>query len=513
LANAIDISPTGNARGVANRRRRIRGGRNPLAKAICGQRSKVTGGSAAGAQAVHVPRVRDADGGDAGKSECGVNAIARRPGVDRCRLPVGKLIAAAATTPASAQADGRREAEKQFPLRYVRKKFFSSRPCVAHANHYTSDGSAIRDFHVRAVGGTLTVLTPPCLGIGRVCRDGRVGGGRRRNERYRRYSVSLQVQLDDARLAGDHRPRRERRPAGAVLTWRSGAGQQATALVPTSRSWRSPDLSDMLLGSRRTDVRGRECSSRPTTRGTITPFSRKTTVRTSENSGKWKELGRPSVVLLIVVAVTSSCGQRTTLVKHDASAVVEAGPSAADSGAPDAFAGDLGGRVPKNHRPSTPACAAERGSLPLSEVCLLDGGARSSVCLRDSDCQSGKNGRCSAPNNSCSSTCSYDQCFADFDCGSGVPCNCRTSPSDFANNWCITGSNCVLDSNCGPGGYCSPSMIDVLGSCPGCGSGFFCHTSSDTCLNDSDCSAGVMPTCAYAPQTGRWGCATISPYL
>ena len=76
LANAIDISLAGNARGVVNRRRRIRRGRDPLAKTICGQRSKVTGGSAAGAQAVHVSRVRNADGRDAGKSQCGVNAIA-----------------------------------------------------------------------------------------------------------------------------------------------------------------------------------------------------------------------------------------------------------------------------------------------------------------------------------------------------------------------------------------------------------------------------------------------------
>jgi hypothetical protein len=234
-------------------------------------------------------------------------------------------------------------------------------------------------------------------------------------------------------------------------------------------------------------------------------------VRITENSGKWNELWRPPAVLLMVVAASSSCGQRTALVGHDASAAVDASQLSSDSGAHDAFADGLGSRVPKNHRPSATVCAAERGSSPLPDVCLLDGGAQSGACILDSDCLSGKNGRCSAPNNTCNSTCSYDQCFADSDCGSGVPCNCRTSPSDFSNNWCVTGSNCVLDSDCGPGGYCSPSMIDVLGSCPGCESGFFCHTSSDTCLDDTDCTAGVMPTCAYA-QSDHWACAGISPF-
>jgi len=67
-------------------------------------------------------------------------------------------------------------------------------------------------------------------------------------------------------------------------------------------------------------------------------------VRISDNSGKWNELWRPSAVLLMVVAASSSCGQRTTLVGHDA------------------FADGFGNRVPKNHRPSAPVCAAERDS-------------------------------------------------------------------------------------------------------------------------------------------------------
>jgi hypothetical protein len=221
---------------------------------------------------------------------------------------------------------------------------------------------------------------------------------------------------------------------------------------------------------------------------------------------------RPSALLLMIVAASSSCGQGTTAVDRDASAATDATQLSADSGAHDAFADDSGSRVPKNHRPSAALCAADRGTSPLPDSCLLDGGAPSGGCLRDSDCQSGKNGRCSAPNDTCDSTCSYDHCFADSDCGSGVPCDCRTSSSDFSNNWCVTGSNCVLDSDCGPGGYCSPSLIGVLGSCPGCGSGFFCHTAHDTCLDDSDCTAGVMPTCVYIPLSGLWACASISPF-
>src|ERR1019366_7403625 len=50
-------------------------------------------------------------------------------------------------------------------------------------------------------------------------------------------------------------------------------------------------------------------------------------------------------------------------------------------------------------------------------------------------------------------------CSAGSDCGVGVPCDCRTSPTDFSNSWCVSGSNCAIDSDCGPGGYCSPSLV------------------------------------------------------
>jgi hypothetical protein len=48
----------------------------------------------------------------------------------------------------------------------------------------------------------------------------------------------------------------------------------------------------------------------------------------------------------------------------------------------------------------------------------------------------------------CATNCSYDFCSADSDCGVRVPCHCRTSPTDFSNSWCVSGSNCAIDSDC-----------------------------------------------------------------
>jgi len=221
----------------------------------------------------------------------------------------------------------------------------------------------------------------------------------------------------------------------------------------------------------------------------------------------YRPLPAPTVLLAALLA-NAACEQRTMLLGHDGAVAVDDG---ATTGGADRGDGSRN-RVPQNHRPVAEACVAERGTLPVPVSCLADGGSQFTLCLSDSDCRAGSNGRCSAMPTGCATNCSYDFCSADSDCGVRVPCHCRTSPTDFSNSWCVSGSNCAIDSGCGPGGYCSPSLVGILGDCPGCGSGYFCHTASDKCVDDSDCSAGSGTTCAYDVPSGSWTCAEVTPY-
>jgi hypothetical protein len=73
-------------------------------------------------------------------------------------------------------------------------------------------------------------------------------------------------------------------------------------------------------------------------------------------------------------------------------------------------------------------------------------------------------------------------------------------------NTCVQG-NCRVDSDCGPG-YCSPS-VDSNG-CTGL-VGYYCHTPSDECIDDADCSMKNGPMgCMYSTAQGRWTCQTIA---
>jgi hypothetical protein len=95
----------------------------------------------------------------------------------------------------------------------------------------------------------------------------------------------------------------------------------------------------------------------------------------------------------------------------------------------------------------------------------------------------------------------------------------------------VHGGDCRIDADCGPGGYCSPSQVGVLCSCPSpalcppgthcepgpctcddaCGHAYYCHTSSDACIDDSDCSQGA--TCNYDTVEKHWTCANCQPLL
>jgi hypothetical protein len=229
----------------------------------------------------------------------------------------------------------------------------------------------------------------------------------------------------------------------------------------------------------------------------------------------------------IAIVAALGCSSRQDATSTDSGATAGLGVDAAagidasgDAGGPgavsygDAAFGasvDTGDASPANHRPTHASCPSQRGPGPSGQPYFASDAASSTACASDSQCTSGTNGRCfpSEPLVAAGG-CSYDECFTDSDCGSGTPCVCRASATDDTANVCDPGGNCVVDSDCGPNGYCSPSTQ----SCYETPGPYFCHTPSDTCVNDSDCDAvdagkdecDSFAFCAYDGDAGHWGC-------
>jgi hypothetical protein len=174
--------------------------------------------------------------------------------------------------------------------------------------------------------------------------------------------------------------------------------------------------------------------------------------------------------------------------------------------------------VPIYHR-AAPSCCPSARERPTGQPY---GMGSADGCSTDSQCADGSDGRCFPFEGLVGgSGCSYDQCVTDSDCPSGAPCICRTSASDVSANSCAAPGNCVVDSDCGPGGFCSPSGGACDYAPPSqsalAGDAFYCHTPSDTCVNDSDCTpppgdAGVgcpmYQACAYDTVAGHWSCVS-----
>jgi hypothetical protein len=160
-------------------------------------------------------------------------------------------------------------------------------------------------------------------------------------------------------------------------------------------------------------------------------------------------------------------------------------------------------REPAKHRPSAVSC----GTPPASLIPPGTGGASGAplpppdMCMTNTDCQSGPNGRCIFGR--IGQYCTYDACFTDENCEAGAVCMCGSQSGP--GNHCSQ-KGCRVDADC-PGSWCSPTFSS-------CGTysgvvGYACHTSTDECVDDADCtSSGAGIYCMYSPMVAHWVCSS-----
>jgi len=160
--------------------------------------------------------------------------------------------------------------------------------------------------------------------------------------------------------------------------------------------------------------------------------------------------------------------------------------------------------VPLDHRASAVDCSHDRGAGDADPSLTF------AECTTDADCTAGDNGRCvRSQGGALTNYCSYDLCFADGDCAASQVCGCRAVARDA--NTCL-GGDCVIDPDCGAGAYCSPSRGFDRINYPVVG--YYCHSSSDECVDDADCrvDAGGDARCTYFPDRTHWACSTMGFY-
>lgn len=162
-------------------------------------------------------------------------------------------------------------------------------------------------------------------------------------------------------------------------------------------------------------------------------------------------------------------------------------------------------RTPKDHRATATVCEVKK---PAENPYIPEAGTGAPTdCHSNAECTTGRNGRCDG-NPHDGYRCTYDECYADDECGSKGVCSCNGA-TRATNNVCIEG-DCRIDADCGSGGFCSPT----LGSCGHYGKAvaYYCHTAQDECVDDDDCAASVPGAqkgyCAYEKSVGRWKCST-----
>jgi hypothetical protein len=176
--------------------------------------------------------------------------------------------------------------------------------------------------------------------------------------------------------------------------------------------------------------------------------------------------------------------------------------------------------VPAKHRASALQCSqsAPVGTCACNGTCAAATDAFQRTCSTDNDCtDAGTNGRCAQALGPATCGCTSDTCNGDDDCATGQTCACHGSPYTFGSgNTCVPG-NCRVDADCGAGGYCSPTPAlpcNVDGRAPFCQAvGYYCHTTRDQCVDDSDCQGVGFPGCLFDPSVGYWRCQVYAQPL
>ncbi len=153
-------------------------------------------------------------------------------------------------------------------------------------------------------------------------------------------------------------------------------------------------------------------------------------------------------------------------------------------------------KAPKHHRDTHEDCSA--ADTPPKTTTTFKPQAPTPPgppCTSKSDCKEKPNGRCSAGN------CTYDNCYKDSDCQSGV-CTCQEQGK---SGWFCKPGNCAVDADCGDAGYCSPTGSVACGSFFGV-IGWYCHAPADECIDDSECTTQPGGYCAWSPEKKHWVC-------
>ena len=201
---------------------------------------------------------------------------------------------------------------------------------------------------------------------------------------------------------------------------------------------------------------------------------------------------------------SSSSGAGSSGGSSSGGSTSSSGGASNSSGGGSSSSSGGGGRVPVNHRPNDVQCSTTPPPGSCNVGGSSSGGPGPGVCSSDAQCaDAGANGRC-VPfgGGPAGCFCTYDACFHDNDC-TGDTCACHGAPYMGGDgNRCVPG-NCHVDADCGPGGYCSPTYGTE--NCGGL-SGYYCHTPTDQCVNDSDCAGSGYSVCAYSTTDSRWEC-------
>jgi hypothetical protein len=246
------------------------------------------------------------------------------------------------------------------------------------------------------------------------------------------------------------------------------------------------------------------------------------TVAARERSMTSKRPVVGSAAVVLAIGLVAACGGAASSAPphgsgDDAGPGTDSGhppPTGTDAG-PDSATGtdsDAGAEtgptpgVPLNHRPSDAQCLQPRSDGTCAVPEPEDAGFG---CSTDNQCTDGNgtNGRCeNSSGGPAGCFCTYDTCASDSACPTGDLCVCHGSAYvGGAGNTCLPG-NCRIDSDCGAQGYCSPAH-----GTENCGevSGYYCHTPSDECVNDSDCGTNGQTACTWSTSSNRWTCQAV----